>query len=122
MEQTPAHEQHNPDVLRLMPHTARVVVEVGCSSGALAREYKKVNSTCRYVGVEVMPQYAKLAQRHCDAVYEWDIENLSEDAIRASLPGDCWVFGDSLEHLKDPWALLARVRRTLASDGSVVAG
>jgi hypothetical protein len=42
MDQTAAHEQHNPDLLKLMPATARTVVEVGCSSGALAREYKKV--------------------------------------------------------------------------------
>jgi SAM-dependent methyltransferase len=121
MEQTPVHEQHNSDLLRLIPITARTVVEVGCSSGAMAREYKKINSPCRYIGIEVVPQYAALAQRHCDVVYEMDIEGVDDEYIRRSLPGDCWVFGDSLEHLKDPWSLLAKIRRTIAADGTVVA-
>lgn len=121
MEQTPVHEQHNPDLLRLMPPDARTIVEVGCSSGAMAREYKKINPACRYVGIEVMPQYARLAQRHCDAVFELDIEGVDEEALRTSLAADCWVFGDSLEHLRDPWSLLARIRRAMPAGGSVVA-
>jgi len=46
MDQTPAHEQHNPDLLKLIPKDAKTIVEVGCSSGALAREYKKLNGGC----------------------------------------------------------------------------
>jgi ubiquinone/menaquinone biosynthesis C-methylase UbiE len=121
MEQTPVHEQHNPDLLRLIPSNAQTVVEVGCSSGAMAREYKKINSRCRYIGIEVVPQYAVLAQRHCDVVHELNIEGVDDEYIRQSLPGDCWVFGDSLEHLKDPWSLLAKIRRTISADGNVVA-
>ena len=121
MDQTAAHEIHNPDLLALMPSGARVIAEIGCSSGALAREYKKLNPICRYLGVEVMPQYVPLAQRHCDEVYAVDIESLDEAAMRGLLPADCWVFGDTLEHLRDPWAVLGRIRRLLPTDGSVVA-
>lgn len=121
MDQTPAHDEHNPDLLRLMPPTARVIAEVGCSSGALAREYKKINPACRYIGVEIMPQYVPLAERYCDIVHRVDIENLDEERLRDVLPADCWVFGDTLEHLRDPWAVLGRIRRVLATDGSVVA-
>jgi SAM-dependent methyltransferase len=121
MEQTAAHEYHNPDLLRLIPTTAATVVEVGCSSGALAREYKKLNHRCRYVGVEVVPEYAALARRYCDEVLELDIEAADERLIAESLPGDCWVFGDSLEHLRDPWALLKKLRRVIPDHGCVVA-
>ncbi len=41
MEQTPIHEQHNPDLLKLIPTQSKNIIEVGCSSGALAREFKK---------------------------------------------------------------------------------
>lgn len=34
---------------------------------------------------------------------------------------DCWIFGDSLEHLKNPWQLLRAVRRNLPANGCVVA-
>ena len=89
MDQTPAHERHNVDLLRLMPPDARRIVEVGCSSGALAREYKKVNPGCRYLGVEIEAQYAQLARRYCDCVQELDIESLDDAAIR-NLEADCW--------------------------------
>ena len=41
MEQTPGHEQHNPNLLKLIPIQSKKLIEVGCSSGALARELKK---------------------------------------------------------------------------------
>jgi SAM-dependent methyltransferase len=121
LDQTPAHDIHNPQLLQLMPTTARTVVEVGCSSGALAREYKKVNSLCRYIGVEVVPEYVPLAQRYCDSVIEVDIERVDEAYLRESLQGDCWIFGDTLEHLVDPWALLSRIRAVLSTDGCIIA-
>jgi cyclopropane fatty-acyl-phospholipid synthase-like methyltransferase len=121
MDQTPAHEQHNSLLLSLMPPDARTVVEVGCSSGALAREYKRINGNCRYLGVEVMSQYAPLARRFCDRVHELDIEAVDDAFLRQSLPGDCWVFADVLEHLIDPWALLKRLRGVMPADGCVVA-
>jgi SAM-dependent methyltransferase len=121
LDQTPVHEKHNPALLSLIPLTARRVVEVGCSSGALAREYKRLNSNCSYVGIEVVPAYAQLAHRYCDAVHQLDIEQVDEAFLRECLAADCWIFGDSLEHLNDPWALLARIRRVVADDGCVVA-
>lgn len=120
MDQTPAHERHNPDLLSLMPPAARRIVEVGCSSGALAREYRKVNPACAYVGIEIVAQYAGLARRHCDSVLEIDIESLDDQALRR-LEADCWIFGDSLEHLRDPWALLRRIRASIPAQGQVIA-
>jgi SAM-dependent methyltransferase len=121
MNPTPAHERHNPELLREMPAQARCVIEVGCSVGALAREYKKLNPACRYIGIEAEPAFAALARRHCDAVYVWDIEGVVAARSRDALAGDCWVFGDVLEHLRDPWSLLAAVRAALPTDGCIVA-
>ena len=112
---------HNAQLLELMPAGARTVVEVGCSSGALAREYKKINPSCRYVGIDVMPQYLPLALRYCDAVHALNIEQADDAVLRDTLAGDCWVFGDTLEHLVDPWALLSRIRKVIAGDGCIVA-
>jgi SAM-dependent methyltransferase len=120
VDQTPVHEQHNPDLLRLVPPTARRIVEVGCSSGALAREYKKVHPGCHYLGIEIVDEYARLARRHCDAVLELDIEGLDAAAV-AEFAADCWIFGDTLEHLRDPWALLRKIRASIPADGQVLA-
>jgi SAM-dependent methyltransferase len=121
MEQTPAHERHNPDLLALLPRDARALVEVGCSSGALAREYKKLNQACTYIGIEVVSEYARLARRHCDLVLELDIESADDQYLRDHLDCSCWIFGDTLEHLREPWSLLARIRKFIPAGGSVVA-
>jgi SAM-dependent methyltransferase len=121
MQQTPIHDLHNPDLLRLIPTTARRLVEVGCSSGALAREYRKLNATCRYLGIEIDPAFAKLAERYCDEVLVLDIEEATDADFSGRLAADCWVFGDTLEHLVDPWKLLRTICVHLLGDGCVVA-
>jgi SAM-dependent methyltransferase len=121
MQQTPVHDQHNPDLLKYMPLNARRIVEVGCSSGALARAYKKLNPDAHYIGVEIDDSYAELAREHCDEVLAFNIEDAESGFLGEQLGGDCWVFGDVLEHLRDPWQVLAKIRSILPAGGSVVA-
>lgn len=121
MKQTPVHEQHNADLLAFIPATCSKLIEIGCSSGALAREYKKINPGCRYLGVEIDSEYAQLAGRYCDEVFLVNIEAPSEEFNVSSEKADCWIFGDSLEHLVDPWRVLAKIRQGLPADGCVVA-
>jgi SAM-dependent methyltransferase len=121
MEFTPDHEQHNPELLALIPPQMRRVVEIGCSSGAMAREYKKLNPACHYFGVDLSPKYAQKAARYCDAVAALDIEQVDDLTLQTTLAADCWIFGDTLEHLRDPWRVLQRVRSVLPPQGCVVA-
>ena len=121
MQQTPVHDQHNPDLLAAIPAGCRMIVEVGCSSGALAREYRRQNPDGRYVGVEIDPAYAELARQHCDEVLVGDIEIMIEAAPGAFADADCWIFGDALEHLRDPWRLLAAIRQRISPRAGIVA-
>ena len=121
MRQTPVHENHNPDLLALVPPGAAHLVEVACSSGALAREVKRVNPGCRYVGIDIDPDYAALARRHCVEVFALDIDGAEDAFFEAQAGADVWIFGDTLEHLRDPWRVLRRLRATMAEGGSVVA-
>ena len=120
-KQTPVHQFHNPDLLKLMPANAKRVVEIGCSSGALAREYRKLNPDVHYTGIEIDAGYAQLAREHCDRVLDMNIETASDDLLAGDLAADCWVFGDVLEHLYDPWQLLQRIREASAPGSCVVA-
>ena len=122
MDQTPINLDVNGDLLLLVPDDARKIVEVGCSGGGLAREYRKRNAGCEYIGVEINASYAEVARAHCTAMVVGNIEDMSDDVF-ALFGGSrvCWVFGDVLEHLYDPWALLRRIRAGLASDSSVLA-
>ncbi len=119
--QTPAHDRFNADLLRWMPGSALRIVEVGASSGALARAYRMENPKAEYVGIEIDPSYVERARAHCTQVIHGDIEQMSDEQFRALSPTDCWVFGDVLEHLYDPWGVLRRIRSTMRPSDCVVA-
>jgi 2-polyprenyl-3-methyl-5-hydroxy-6-metoxy-1,4-benzoquinol methylase len=121
MKQTPAHDNYNPDLLKIMPYNAKNIVECGSSSGALAKAYKESNRVCNYIGIEIDPEYARLSQRYCDSVMVANIDQLDNSILDQLTEIDCWVFGDVLEHLVDPWTLLGNVKKTLSINGCVVA-
>jgi trans-aconitate methyltransferase len=120
MQQTPQHDHHNPDLLALVPEEARRLIEIGCSSGALAREIKRRTPGSHYIGVEIDPGYAALAKRYCDAVMVCDLDQADEGFWQTHADRDCWIFGDTLEHLKDPWAVLRKIRGVLPEGGTLV--
>lgn len=121
MEQTPIHENHNPDLLRFIPVESKKLIEIGCSSGALAREFKKISPQAHYVGIDIDSGYAHKAQRYCNETLALNIEDVSDDFWISMRERDCWIFGDTLEHLKNPWMILKKIHEYLPNNGSVVA-
>ena len=110
----------NQDLLARIPLTARSVLEFGCGAGSLGAAYKLRNPSAQYFGVEAMPGPASDAAGLLDRVWHADEED--ESLFEDDPPlVDCLVYGDVLEHLRDPWACLARHLRFLAPGGVVVA-
>lgn len=118
--QTPQHEIHNDDLLNFIPKDSMSLIEIGCSSGALAREFKAIQPKCDYLGVEIDHSYAQLAKRYCDDCLVLDIEEAPDSFFLENSHRDCWIFGDSLEHFKDPWGILLKIRNVIPSNGVVV--
>jgi 2-polyprenyl-3-methyl-5-hydroxy-6-metoxy-1,4-benzoquinol methylase len=121
MKQTPAYNIVNMDLFNFMPLDCSRVVEVGCMHGDLARVYRSNNLRSEYIGIEIDPEYAKVAERHCTRTIAGNIEELDAKTMNSLFPSDCWVFGDCLEHLRDPWMLLRRIRESIDSDGCLLA-
>ncbi len=111
---------YNRDLLPLIPPNARGVVEVGCNNGALARAYKAINPAGRYTGIEVDAGNAEGSRRYCDEVLLMDIESVDESFYAKYADYNVWIFGDVLEHLRYPWEVLARIRRSMPPDGCVI--
>jgi SAM-dependent methyltransferase len=121
MKSTPFHATVNAELLSLVPANAARVIDVGCMGGALAQAYLKINPACDYVGIEMNPDYAELARQHCRKVVVASIEELGTEEFQRLLPADCWIFGDVLEHLHDPWSLLGRIRSVSSDTTCIVA-
>jgi|GEM_PF-6193586 len=74
MEQTPAHDNVNLTVLQTILPQSNKVIEIGCGSGVLAKDFKKINPNCHYIGLDIVEDYAQLASRFCDVTVAANIE------------------------------------------------
>ncbi|AHJ64123.1 SAM-dependent O-methyltransferase [Granulibacter bethesdensis] len=109
----------NPDILDRIPLSARIVLDVGCGSGALGAAYKQINPAARVFGIETNQQAARLASSRLETVINSDVETaIFPEELLGRI--DCLIYGDVLEHLQDPWTLLKNHVETLLAPGGVV--
>jgi SAM-dependent methyltransferase len=115
----------NPELLAAVPISAMHVLELGCGTGALGSAWKRRNPRGLWSGIEFVADAARSAQCLLDGVLCADIETIDDAALDAFLEGRpapvVLVFGDVLEHLRDPLAMLRRLVDRLAPGGTVAA-
>jgi 2-polyprenyl-3-methyl-5-hydroxy-6-metoxy-1,4-benzoquinol methylase len=108
-------------VLDEVPDGARVL-DVGCATGYLAAELSRRG--CTVDGIEFDPDAAQQARAHCREVVVGDLEAPATRAeVQRMLTGarpDVVICADVLEHLRDPWTVLAWLRTLLAPGGRAV--
>ncbi len=109
----------NTDLLERIPLTAQSVLDVGCNGGALGTAYRRFNPRALLLGIEPDATAAELAARRLDRVAAVDVE-LNPLPFALDRPIDCIIYGDVLEHLRDPWAVLRRHAEALSEDGTMV--
>lgn len=112
----------NPDLLDRIPLGAKLVLDIGCGTGALGAEYKRRNPRAYYIGVERDEAAARIAAARLDAVFEADLDRNPLPFADRIAPGslDCLIYGDILEHVVDPWAVLGAHAPLLSPDGTVL--
>lgn len=113
-------QANNSHVLQLeLTGQNKIVLDVGCATGYLGEVL--VRRGCRVVGIEANPAAAVAASRVYEAVVVADLDQVDLTATLADARFDVVIFGDVLEHLKDPARLLAQAQTLLAKEGYVVA-
>lgn len=117
-----AYENARPEIQRHVPASARRILDLGCSSGALGAALKAQVGGRHVGGVEIDPVYARQARDRLDFVIEADVESLREDPSLGDRIGliDFLIAGDVLEHLRDPWNTLRVFASLLPAGGGAV--
>lgn len=112
---------HDPGehLVQLVDGTGLRVLDVGCATGATGKRLLETGKAKWVTGIEFMPEYGEAARSVLNEIHIGDIEALTFDWPPKYF--DCFIFGDVLEHVGDPWGLLKRLRPFLADDGIVVA-
>jgi SAM-dependent methyltransferase len=110
-----AYENPRPELQRHVPAGARRVLDLGCASGALGAALKARGAAV--VGIERDPVYAARARERLDEVVEADAETFDPAGLGTF---DVLVAGDVLEHLADPWTVLARFATVVEPGGTAV--
>jgi O-antigen biosynthesis protein len=91
------------------------VLEIGCATGQISR--RLAENGCYVIGVEINKESADIATKYCKEVLVCDIESLE------SLPYsdfDFILLLDVLEHLREPMALLEKLKAHLKKGGHIV--
>lgn len=111
-------EFDRPELRRLVPADAGRILDVGCGGGAVGAALKR-ERTCEVVGVEGFPDAAARAAQRLDRALCLDLDAL--DALPADAGAfDAMIFGDVLEHLRDPARLLRALLPSLNPGGAVI--
>jgi 2-polyprenyl-3-methyl-5-hydroxy-6-metoxy-1,4-benzoquinol methylase len=108
------------EILPLLPARCERVLEVGCGQGDTLIWIKKTQSVCQWIGgVELFAQSAAVAKQHLDWFSAGNIELLELPIEKQSL--DVILCLDVLEHLVDPWRVVARLHEYLKPGGVIIA-
>jgi 2-polyprenyl-3-methyl-5-hydroxy-6-metoxy-1,4-benzoquinol methylase len=104
------------EMLKYIPDTAKVILDVGCGEGNFGRELKNGNNVVW--GIEVEEGPAAVAAKHLDKVLTGTVE-----AMIDQLPDnyfDTIIFNDVLEHLLQPEIVLGKIKKKLTAGGCIV--
>jgi SAM-dependent methyltransferase len=109
----------NPDLLDRIPLDADTVLDVGCHTGLLGGVYRLRNPRARVFGIDTDASALALAATRLTEVALLDVE-AGPPPFAAPDGYDCIIYGDVLEHLRDPWRVLREHVALLSPRGVVL--
>lgn len=116
------HNWVRSDLVEMVKHAPRVVLDIGCGAGATGDFIKKKYPGSRVIGIEVNQGAAKVAATRIDQVLTGKFEDFdleAEGIAKGSV--DTVIVADVLEHMYDPWGVLYRLKPYLTPDAQVLA-
>jgi len=87
----------------------------------MGEAFKARSPLAQYFGIELVDAVAEQARAVLDGVLCANIEDDLTLPMRLAPSFDALVFGDVLEHLRDPWQVLSQLRQYIEPGGSCIA-
>ncbi|WP_249676933.1 CDP-glycerol glycerophosphotransferase family protein [Pseudomonas abieticivorans] len=109
MSESQQHDGSANDILRLIPLTAVSLIDVSREAGAQAQTLTAQRPEVEYFGDNGSGEQA------------FDLDQIDVQFYVEHRQRDCWVLGDALARVRDPWAVLQTIAGVLPADGCVVA-
>ena len=112
----------NMDIISLMLKDADNnkkinVLEIGCDCGGTLFEFKKHFKKAELYGVDINENSLKIAAEFANV----KVKNIEDKDIDFGVEFDYIIFGDVLEHLRDPLGTLLYCKTLLKKDGRLAA-
>jgi 2-polyprenyl-3-methyl-5-hydroxy-6-metoxy-1,4-benzoquinol methylase len=106
-----------PEIVELVPLESKKILDIGCGAGAAGVELLNRQS-CELFGVELNSFAGSIANNYYERVDIADIETMDLPYSPSSF--DAIIFGDVLEHLKNPWQVVEKLSVYLKPSGSLI--
>lgn len=108
------------DYVDLLPADPNArILELGCGNGATGALALSHGKAGEYIGIEMFEPMARIAERALTRVHVGDVAQLDLDYPPHYF--DALIMSEVLEHLVDPYAVLARLVRLVRPGGLVMA-
>lgn len=107
----------NAGLIELLPPGAKKYLDIGCADGVFGEYLLSRGIAKEVVGLEINPVTAEIAGKRLSKVFCGNAEELD-----LPYPGDyfdCLIYGDALEHMREPEMLLVKHLKYL-KDGAYV--
>ncbi len=116
----PQYYRHlRTEIVSVVPENALKILDVGCGAGILGKALKEKKAARYVVGIELDTEAFHYAKTNIDLAYNVELEAFNPPFMQGEF--DCIIFGDILEHLKDPWKITCLYATFLKPNGIMIA-
>lgn len=93
------------------------VLEIGCDCGGTLFEVKRVFRKAKLYGTDINKNALRFASEFANVIHD----NIEDEKLDFGVKFDYVIFGDVLEHLRNPLAALVYCKKLLKTNGRIVA-
>jgi 2-polyprenyl-3-methyl-5-hydroxy-6-metoxy-1,4-benzoquinol methylase len=104
-------------IISRIPTGSHVICDLGCGTGTVGRKLLKLGKAATVVGAELFEPAAIEAAKYYQHVHVGDVESIPMPYRNHF---DYVLCGDVLEHLRDPYALVRKIRAWLKPEGRLI--